>query len=243
MEAVHVLDRLDRPDHLALVDLLRQRQLHEDSGDTFVRVQLPDERQELFLQGLLGKNMVEGLDSDLPAGLLLPQHVHRRGGVLAHEHRGQSDRTAQFAQHTLQFAANPLVEGLSIHEHGHGGDTLASRVRMEPEPLTQVGDAPAEDRSALAGVLRYYELAKRAEWQVRDLPWNELPPVPQYKGSPQKIARRNDMWRSVITQQLQADELAVEMATQLFRMAPDRRGRLTSRRWSRTRRAKRRPGF
>ncbi len=26
-------------------------------------------------------------------------------------------------------------------------------------------------------VFRYYELAKRAEWQVRDLPWGEVPPT------------------------------------------------------------------
>jgi hypothetical protein len=84
----------------------------------------------------------------------------------------------------------------------------------------------AEDRSAYAGVLRYYELAKRAEWQVRDLPWSEAPPIPEYTGTPQKIARRTDMWRSVITQQLQADELAVEMAAQLFAIAPDPEARL-----------------
>jgi hypothetical protein len=90
----------------------------------------------------------------------------------------------------------------------------------------QLPDKPADDRSAYGGVLRYYELAKRAEWQVRDLPWTEMPPIPQYKGGPQKIARRNDMWRSVITQQLQADELAVEMATQLFRMAPEPEAKL-----------------
>jgi hypothetical protein len=90
----------------------------------------------------------------------------------------------------------------------------------------QVPDKPAEDRSAYAGVLRYYELAKRAEWQVRDLPWDDAPPIPEYKGTAQKIARRNDLWRSVITQQLQADELAVEMATQLFSMAPDPEAKL-----------------
>jgi 1,2-phenylacetyl-CoA epoxidase catalytic subunit len=90
----------------------------------------------------------------------------------------------------------------------------------------RIPEKPAEDRSAYAGVLRYYELAKKAEWQVRDLPWNELPPVPQYKGSEQKLARRQDLWRSVITQQLQADELAVEMATQLFSMAPDPEAKL-----------------
>src|SRR5919108_2333626 len=90
----------------------------------------------------------------------------------------------------------------------------------------QIADKQAEDRSAYAGVYRYYELAKRAEWQVRDLPWNGLPPIPEYKGSPQKLARRRDLWRSVVTQQLQADELAVEMATQLFRMAPDPEAKL-----------------
>jgi 1,2-phenylacetyl-CoA epoxidase catalytic subunit len=82
-----------------------------------------------------------------------------------------------------------------------------------------------EGRS-LDGVYRYYELAKRAEWQVRDLPWSDAPPIPEYSGSPQKLARRRDLWRSVITQQLQADELAVEMATQLFSIAPDREAKL-----------------
>src|SRR5512132_4332122 len=90
----------------------------------------------------------------------------------------------------------------------------------------QIPEKSAEDRTDYAGVLRYYELAKRAEWQVRDLPWKDLPPIPEYKGTPQKLARRRDLWRSVVTQQLQADELAVEMATQLFRMAPDPEAKL-----------------
>ena len=82
------------------------------------------------------------------------------------------------------------------------------------------------DERELQGVYRYYELAKRAEWQVRDLPWSDLPPIPEYKGSPQKLARRRDLWRSVVTQQLQADELAVEMAAQLFAIAPDHEAKL-----------------
>jgi 1,2-phenylacetyl-CoA epoxidase catalytic subunit len=75
-------------------------------------------------------------------------------------------------------------------------------------------------------VFRYYELAKRAEWQVRDLPWTDLPPIPELKGSPERRARRKDVWRSVITQQLQADELAVEMAAQLFSLAPHTEAKL-----------------
>jgi hypothetical protein len=89
-----------------------------------------------------------------------------------------------------------------------------------------VGEAASAVGRDLDGVYRYYELAKRAEWQVRDLPWGEVPPIPEYTGSRQKLARRRDLWRSVVTQQLQADELAVEMATQLFSIAPDREAKL-----------------
>ena len=75
-------------------------------------------------------------------------------------------------------------------------------------------------REEFGEVYRYYTLAKKAEWQVRDVPWDELPPIPESKGSPDRQAKRRDIWRSVITQQLQADQLAVEMAAQLFALAP-----------------------
>jgi hypothetical protein len=90
---------------------------------------------------------------------------------------------------------------------------------MESSQLAQPAEESPEE-SLYAGVLRFYELAKKAEWQIRDLPWGEIPPVPEYKGSPQKLARRSDLWRSVVTQQLQADEIAVEMAAQLFAVSP-----------------------
>jgi hypothetical protein len=68
-------------------------------------------------------------------------------------------------------------------------------------------------------VFRYYELAKKREWQVRDIPWEDLAPIPESSGAKEKQARRRDIWRSVITQQLQADSLAVEMAAQLLELA------------------------
>ena len=87
--------------------------------------------------------------------------------------------------------------------------------RLPDEGLAD-GAKPARDK----GVLRYYELAKKAEWQVRDLPWGDIPPIPETRGSAEKQARRRDLWRSVIMQQLQADMFAVEMAGQLFALAP-----------------------
>src|SRR5437763_3238782 len=71
-----------------------------------------------------------------------------------------------------------------------------------------------------------YTTLFRSEWQVKDVPWGELPPVPEGKGSPQRKARRQDVWRSVVMQQLQADIIACEMAAQLLNAAPDPEARL-----------------
>jgi hypothetical protein len=87
-------------------------------------------------------------------------------------------------------------------------------------------DESGGDSNRYAGVLRYYELAKRQEWQVRDLPWGDLPPVPESRGGSEKQARRRDVWRSVIMQQLQADVFAVEMASQLLSLAPQIEARM-----------------
>ena len=71
-------------------------------------------------------------------------------------------------------------------------------------------------------MLRFYELAKKQEWQVRDLPWGDVPPIPETRAgaSAERKERRRAVWRSVITQQLQADQFAVEMAAQLLNLAP-----------------------
>ena len=91
----------------------------------------------------------------------------------------------------------------------------------------QVTEDATGDREAYAGVVRFYELAKKQEWQVRDLPWGDVPPIPaSTKGTPEKRARRLDVWRSVVTQQLQADELACEMSSQLLNIAPDPEAKL-----------------
>src|SRR5213593_4929160 len=90
----------------------------------------------------------------------------------------------------------------------------------------QVVEPVAGERGEYEGVLRFYELAKRQEWQVRDLPWGERPTIPEGKGTPERRARRNDMWRSVLTQQLQADMLACDMSSQLLNIAPDPEAKL-----------------
>lgn len=73
---------------------------------------------------------------------------------------------------------------------------------------------------------KFYVLAKRQAWKVEQLSWGQLPPVPEGKGSSENRARRMAIWRSVVTQQLQADTLASLLSSQLLAAAPDLPGRL-----------------
>src|SRR5215211_5640280 len=92
----------------------------------------------------------------------------------------------------------------------------------------RAAEADAADNNKGRGVLRFYELAKKQEWQVRDMPWGEIPPIPETRAgaSRERKERRDAVWRSVITQQLQADELAVSMAGQLLNLAPHHEAKL-----------------
>ena len=76
------------------------------------------------------------------------------------------------------------------------------------------------------GMQRYYGLAKRQAWDVRELSWGQIASVPEGIGSAEKKARRHAMWRSVVTQQLQADMIAVQCSVQLLTAAPDEEARL-----------------
>jgi hypothetical protein len=63
---------------------------------------------------------------------------------------------------------------------------------------------------------RFYGLAKRQTWELDDLPWRELPPVPEARGAAVRRARHRDLWRSLLTQQLQADRFAALAAAQFL---------------------------
>src|SRR3954471_2952018 len=112
-------------------------------------------------------------------------------------------------------------------------EPLEEPINADPtfEPLIEAERQAADDAAHNdkgRGVLRFYELAKKQEWQVRDMAWGEIPPIPETRAgaSNEKKARRQAVWRSVITQQLQADELAVMMAGQLLNLAPHPEARL-----------------
>lgn len=102
-------------------------------------------------------------------------------------------------------------------------DTIILEDNGEDEELLNCVSGP---ENFVQEMKRFYTLAKRQAWKVEQLSWGKIPPVPEGKGSGEKRARRMEIWRSVVTQQLQADTLASLLSSQLLAAAPDLPGRL-----------------
>ncbi len=68
---------------------------------------------------------------------------------------------------------------------------------------------PVESRS-LHRLRQFYRAARKGAWDVEDLGWEQLPPVPNAEKE-----RWNAVWASVVQQQLQADLFAIDAANDL----------------------------
>src|SRR5439155_59230 len=69
--------------HVLRVDLLGQRQLHEDAVDLLVRIETVHQRQQLRLRRLLGEAYGLMVKPRLLAGFALHAHVGGGGGVVS----------------------------------------------------------------------------------------------------------------------------------------------------------------
>ena len=89
----------------------------------------------------------------------------------------------------------------------------------------QVVEPIAEEREEYAGVLRFCRLANARNGRFAISPGRD-PADPRGEGVAAATGPPQDMWRSVLTQQLQADMLACEMSSQLLNVAPDPEAKL-----------------
>ena len=117
MEAVDVLGRVDRLDGRRLVQVRRQRRLDEEAVDCVVGVQLRDDGQQLLLCDLSRQPLVERLDAGLAGGLLLERDVDVRGGIVADQHRRQTD-AAEVLDAGRNLLAHARGERLPVHDGG-----------------------------------------------------------------------------------------------------------------------------
>ncbi len=106
MEAVDILHRIDPLDDRGLLDLWRQRQLHQDAVDLRVAVEVIDEGEQRDLRGRGGQIVRDGADADLLAGAALVAHVNLRGRVMADLDHGEGGPPPAARQRSLDLVAD-----------------------------------------------------------------------------------------------------------------------------------------
>ncbi len=81
--------------------------------------------------------------------------------------------------------------------------------------------AAPQKKEPLHRLKAYYHIARKRAWDIRELSWQKLPPVPSADRERWRL-----VWASVIQQQLQADRFAVKAATDLLLQVPEREATL-----------------
>jgi hypothetical protein len=117
VEPIDVLHGGDRPDHARLVDVVGQRELHEEPVDRVVGIQLLDLLEQLLLGRLRGEPDVACIDSDLPGRLVLEPDVDVRCRIVADKDRREAD-LPELPNLVCDLAADALGERLAVHELG-----------------------------------------------------------------------------------------------------------------------------
>src|SRR4030095_13699193 len=120
MKAVHVLRGTDGLDDFGPVDVSGQRELHEDAVDGLVRIQLPDQAQQLRLARARRQVVREREQADPLAGAALVADVDAGGVVAADEHDGETGRPSAIvdavANALLDFAAYLRGDGAAVDD-------------------------------------------------------------------------------------------------------------------------------
>ena len=121
MEPVDILDGRDAAEHQRRVELLGQRKLDEDAVDRVVGIELGEQLLEMARIDVGREAVVEAGDAHLLGGFVLARNVDVRSGILADEHRGQSD-VPELLHVMRNLAPDAGRERASLHQcRRHGG--------------------------------------------------------------------------------------------------------------------------
>ena len=82
MKAVNIFLNAHCIENALLIDMVRQRQLHQDTVHGRVGIQALHQRKYLCLSSFSFQVMAERLDAHFRAGLLFSRHIGLRGGIL-----------------------------------------------------------------------------------------------------------------------------------------------------------------
>ena len=127
MEAIDILGRIDGQQDFVFVDMLGQRELHEDAVDAGVFVEAVDQGQQFGL-GCGGREaIVRGVHADLLAGLFLGGDIGGAGRIASDQDHRQTGRDAaglEFGDLLFEFPADAFGDRFPVnHLCGHGDST------------------------------------------------------------------------------------------------------------------------
>ena len=103
VEAVHVLPRVDRLDHLLRINVLGQRQLDDEAVEVVVRIELSDLLEQLLLCDVRLEAQGLAADPACLAGDHLIVHVGLAATIVADEYGDQSGRLVSLGDHLLHL--------------------------------------------------------------------------------------------------------------------------------------------
>src|SRR5581483_11785062 len=155
MQAVGVLLGIDRQQRLLLVDLIRQRQLHDERIDRGIMVERVDLGLQVVPRDVGGELAVMRLDADLLAVVALGPHVGGRVGVVTDQDRAEPGRDATLDQgaHTgAQSLLRALQERVPVQQlRGHQCRKWRSPVKTMARPSSSARSMLASSRIAPPG--------------------------------------------------------------------------------------------
>ncbi len=89
-KAIHILDRINSYYDAAFVDVRRKRKLHQDAMDLRIRVQLPDQFEQVAFAGFGGQLVQPICQASLLAGPALIAHINLARRIVANENCRQA---------------------------------------------------------------------------------------------------------------------------------------------------------
>ena len=122
MEAVDVLGRIDAEQHGEFIDVLRKRQLDEDSVDRRIGIEPVDQGEQLLLRGGLRKRMGEALHPRLERRPALGADIDGARRVLSDQHGGEAGGAAGRLPESRDGVRDPAADhcgdGLPVNDPG-----------------------------------------------------------------------------------------------------------------------------
>ena len=106
VETVNVLARVDSLDNLLLRDVAGQGQLHDETVNLRIGVQLVDTCEQLLFGCLFGHTHYGRGETTLVAALLFVRNVSLARSIVTHQNRHQMGRGLTFGYHSLYFGCN-----------------------------------------------------------------------------------------------------------------------------------------